>query len=243
MLNLSIGMMNKKRTARLAGLIYLLVVATGIFSLAYVPKTLINWNDGEATFTNIHSNLLLFRFSIYSSVICYAAFIVLPILLYKLLRPVGETTAIFMVVLALLSVPSSFHNLQYKYEVIRLIRASASPGNLNPGDLYASVLSALQRYDAGILLSTVFWGLWLLPFGLLVYQSGFIPRLFGVLLVLGCIGYLVNFTGHTLMEDYSKLTIGQYTGLLPAIAEIGICIWLLIFGIKEKKDENYQTAL
>lgn len=236
-------MINKKRTARLAGLMYLLVVITGIFSLAYVPKTMINWNDGKATFTNIHSNLFLFRLSIYSNVICYTAFIVLPILLYRLLKPFGEYTALFMVVLALISVPLSFYNLQHKFEVIRLVTGSASQINSDRTELYSSVMTAFQRYDAGIFITTVFWGLWLLPFGLLVYQSGIIPKPFGVLLVLGCIGYLVNFTGHTLIADFSKLGISKYTSLLPAIAEIGTCIWLLLFGIKEKNHEKFQSAL
>ena len=78
----------------------------------------------------------------------------------------------------------------------------------------------------------VFSGLWLFPFGYLVYQSKFLPKIFGVLLMLGCFGYLINFMGETLMANYSKLGIGFYISLPASIGEIGICLWLLIVGCR-----------
>lgn len=95
---------------------------------------------------------------------------------------------------------------------------------------------SLHQYNGELLLATVFWGLWLFPFGLLVYKSGFIPKLFGVLLMFGCVGYLINFTGNSLLENYSNIGIGKYVGMLPAIAEIGICFWLLFYCLKSKED-------
>lgn len=68
---------------------------------------------------------------------------------------------------------------------------------------------SLHLYNDGILLATVFWGLWLFPLGLLVYRSGFIPKFLGVLLMFGCLGYLINFTGNTLFENYSNIGVGN----------------------------------
>jgi hypothetical protein len=83
-----------KLTARLAGLIYLIVVVTGIFSLAYVPSNLIDRKDQAKTFGQISASETLFRMSLVSSAICYVAFLVLPFILYKLLSSVNETAAI-----------------------------------------------------------------------------------------------------------------------------------------------------
>ena len=77
---------NKKK-ARLAGFLYLIVVVTGIVSLAYIPSKLINWKNAEATLINISTNETLFRYGILSGLICYTAFLLLPFALYRLLNP------------------------------------------------------------------------------------------------------------------------------------------------------------
>ena len=229
-------MNTNKNTARAAGLIYLVVIITGMFSLAYVPKKLIDWNSGTTTFNNITASPSLFRLGIYSSVVCYVAFTFLPLVLYKLLRTVNESHARAMVILALLSVPLSFNNLQHKYAALTLTGKESSLQNVSIEDLQSKLMFSLHQYNDGLLLATVFWGLWLFPFGLLVYRSGFMPKLLDVLLMSGCVGYLINFTGQTLFENYSKIGIGKYMGMLPAVAEIGTCFWLLFFGLKTKRN-------
>ena len=223
-----------KNTAKAAGFLYLAVIVTGMFSLAYVPQKLIDWDSGTATFYNITASPLLFRLGIYSSVVCYMAFTFLPLVLYKLLKTVNEFHARSMVILALLSVPLSFNNLQHKYAALTFTGKESFLHDVSTENLQSKLMFSLHQYNDGLLLTTVFWGLWLLPFGLLVYRSGFIPKFLGVLLVLGCVGYLVNFTGNTLFENYSKAGIGKYMSMLPAAGEICICFWLLFFGSKAK---------
>ncbi len=229
-------MNTNKNTATIAGVIYLAVILTGMFSLAYVPKKLIDWNNSTVTFNNITASHSLFRLGIYSSVLCYVAFTFLPFVLYKLLRTVNEVYARAMVILALLSVPLSFNNLQHKYAALTLTGKETFLQNISVEDLQSKLMFSLHHYNYGILLATVFWGLWLFPFGLLVYRSGFIPKILGVLLMLGCTGYLINFTGNTLLENYSQIGIGKYMSMLPAVAEIGTCFWLLYFGFKTKRN-------
>ena len=221
-----------------AGFIYIIVIITGMFSLAYVPQKLIDWNNARVTFNNIVASPGLFRMGIYNSVLCYAAFTFLPLYLYRLLRTVNEPQARAMVLLALLSVPLSFSNLQHKYAVLALTGKGPILPDIPIADLHEKLMFSLHQYNDGVLLSTVFWGLWLFPFGLLVYRSGFMPKILGVLLMLGCVGYLINFTGHTLFEHYAESGIGNYISMVPAVAETGICFWLLYFGMKTKKDGN-----
>jgi hypothetical protein len=215
--------------ARLAGLLYLVVVLTGIFSLAYVPGQLFNWKDGVATTQNIVANETMFRAGILSSMMCYTAFLLLPLVLYRLLQNVSRNAAILMVVLAVVSVPISIINLQHKWAVLSLIETNAGQLPLN---IAAQVMEALTTYNHGILLVALFWGLWLLPFGYLVYRSGFLPKILGILLMLGCVGYLINLVGQTLLPHYSQLGISKYISLPASIGEIGTCLWLLIVGVK-----------
>jgi hypothetical protein len=218
-----------RQTARLAGLLYLVVVLTGIFSLAYVPGQLIHWKDGVATTQQITEIQTLFRAGILSSLLCYTAFLLLPLALYRLLQSVNRNAALLMVVLAVVSVPISIINLQHKWTVLSLLETNAGQPPLN---IAAQVMQALTAYDHGILLVSLFWGLWLLPFGYLVYRSGFLPKILGILLMLGCGGYLINLCGHTLLPNYSQLGVSKYISLPASIGEIGTCLWLLIAGVK-----------
>ncbi len=231
-----------KTTARLAGLIYLIVVVTGTFSLGYVPSKLIVWSDAAKTFQQITESQTLFRLSIISSVICYVAFLLLPFVLYRLLHSVNEIAAKLMVILAVVSVPISMLNLQNKYAVLTLINGTNYLKNVDTSQINSQTMFWLENYDRGILIASIFWGLWLFPFGFLVYKSGFLPKVLGILLMLGCCGYLVNFVGNTMFENYGGSLISSIASKPQALGEIGTCLWLLIRGMAEKAKEFVKSG-
>ncbi|KYP13678.1 DUF4386 domain-containing protein, partial [Flavihumibacter sp. CACIAM 22H1] len=152
-----------KKKAGVAGLIYLAVIITGLFSLAYVPNKLIDWNNSSITFNNIKNAQSFFRIGIYSSVLCYLFFSFLPLALYNLLKTVNETQARTMVLLALLSVPLSFNNLQHSYTALLLTGNDQMIKGTEVDALATKLMFSLHQYNEGILLITVFWGLWLFP--------------------------------------------------------------------------------
>lgn len=225
--------MSFRNTGRIAGLLYLVVVITGIFSLAYVPSKLIVWSDSSVTFNNILNSQLLFRLGIISGLICYTFFLFLPLALYKLFKTVHKTYSRYMVILAIVSVPISFVNMLNKFAVLSIINSKERQQDL--------MMFYLDQYDYGNLIVQIFWGLWLFPFGYLVVKSGIIPKFLGVLLMLGCCSYLINFFGNALFSNYYKLGISSYVQLPATIGEIGTCLWLLIMGAKNKtipEDQN-----
>lgn len=232
--NTNFKMTSNKKTARIAGLLYLVVVLTGIFSLAYVPTKLIVWDNAVTTFNNISTHETLFRLGVVSSLVCYIFFILLPISLYKLLKPVNDFYAKIMVLLAVISVPISYVNLQNKFAVLSIINGE-NPKSFTNEHLQSQVMFYLNQYDNGILMVSIFWGLWLFPFGYLVYKSGFLPKILGILLMIGCFGYMINFLGNFLISDYASFGVSKYISKPATVGEIGICLWLLIMGAKENK--------
>ena len=99
-------------------------------------------------------------------------------------------------------------------------------------------MSVFVSLNKGDLISQVFWGLWLFPFGLLIFKSGFLPKILGVLLMLGCISYLFDSFGRVLFSNYYEI-VNTNLILLPAsIGEIGTCLWLLIMGARERVVER-----
>jgi hypothetical protein len=225
-----------KKTARIAGVLYLVVVLTGLFSLMYVPSKLIVWDSASETISRIIASETLFRLGIFASISCYIAFLLLPIVLYKLLSPVNKNHAVAMVALAVVSVPISLFNLSHKFAVLTLISKEAYLKTFTLEQLQSQVLLQLNYYNNGIQLASVFWGLWLFPFGYLVFKSGFLPKILGIFLMAGCVGYLLNFTGKLLCSGYHELGVSTFVSLPGTIGEIGICLWLLIVGMKVKNN-------
>jgi Domain of unknown function (DUF4386) len=226
---------SNKKLARIAGLLYFGVVLTGIFTLMYVPAKLIVSDNASLTYHNIVSSESLFRLGIVSGLLCYTFFLFLPLLLYRLLKPVNENYAKLMVLLAVLSVPIFFINVQNEFTVLSLVNGTANQFGFSAEQIQSQVMLYLNQYDNGMRIVHIFSGLWLFPFGYLVFKSGFLPKILGVLLMLGCFGYLINFVGHTLIPNYSTIGISSYISLPASIGEIGTCLWLLIMGAKNKK--------
>lgn len=217
--------------SRIAGMLYLIVIITGLFSLMYIPKNLFVYGNALETAQNISQKTGMFRISLASSVICYLAFTFLVIFLYQILRTVDIFVARVMMILALISVPVSFYNLINKYAILDLIKDNTS----DLAQKSEKIMELLNNYDNGIFILTIFWGLWLLPFGFLIFRSGFYPKIIGVLLMVGCFGYLINFFGNTLFVDYQSVGVLQYLKLLPTVGEFSICFWLLFVGARKTK--------
>lgn len=220
------------KTARLAGVFYFLIAVTGLFSLMYVPSLLIVWDNPSETIDNIKSSEFLFRMEILSELLCYLFFIPLPLILYQLFKRINKTQAVLMVVLAIASVPISFNAVANKLDVLSLVRGAEYLNLYTPEEIQAQVMLAFKSYYNGILAVQVFWSLWLFPFGYLVFKSEFLPKLLGLFLMVGSIGYFLDFIGRIAFADYGSLWISDYITIPASIGELGTCLWLLIMGIK-----------
>jgi hypothetical protein len=89
----------------------------------------------------------------------------------------------------------------------------------------------------------VFWGLWLFPLGYLVLKSRAIPRILGIFLMLGSVGYLVEFFGGLLLEGYEDLGISTLVSVPSGVGEIGTCLWLLVMGARVRSDARASSTL
>jgi len=201
----------------------------------YVPNQL-EVDDAATTVANIMANETLFRFGIYVGLIGYGIFLILPLVLSKLLSPVSKIPAVLMVTFAVVSVPISYVNMLNEFAVLTLIGKANYLTAFTAEELRAQISLHLRYYDNGNLMASIFWGLWLLPFGYLVFRSGVLPKVIGLMLMFGCFGYLINFTGRFLFYDqYHGSTLASFITIPGSLGEIGICLWLLIVGVKEKQ--------
>lgn len=224
-------MTDEDKIARLAGALYLVVVVTGLFSLMYVPSQITVSGDPHATIQNITAHGPLFRAGIAAFLVEQIAFLLLPLALFKLLRHVHQTSAVLMVALAIASVPVALVSLVDRLDALEILSGPPSQ-SLAPGLLLSQARLSLDAYGNGLLVTTLFWGLWLLPFGYLVIRSGFLPKILGVLLVLGGLGYVTEVFWEILVPGtgFPDLLV-----LPAAVGEIGICLWLVVVGARKRQ--------
>lgn len=231
---------SRKTLTHLAGLAYFIVVIAGVFSLMYVPNELFDYQDPTKTYTNLNQNILLFRFDIVANIICYLAFMVLPLLLYKVLKPVNLIMSQTMVLLALMSIPISLVSVMHKLDILDLLTDPVVKNLYSEDSIRSQVFFHLKQFNNGVDMVAIFWGSWLFPFGYLVYKSEFLPKILGILLMVGAIGYIINLFGKILVENYYDLGFGTYLSIPSSIGEIATCFWLLIMG--DRKGFHFKKS-
>jgi hypothetical protein len=210
--------------ARIAGLLYLLVVPLGVFGSLYVPSRLIVSGDAVTTANNLMASELLFRFSIVSDLLAPLVLIFVVLFLYKLLKPVNKNMARLMMIFLLLGVPIALISKVNQFIALQLLSGADYLTVFTREQLQALALLFLRLHDRGGTIASIFWGLWLFPMGYLVFKSGFFPRILGILLMIACFGYVINsfaiFLGYTVN-----------VGLIAALGEVLFILWLLIKGV------------
>lgn len=219
-----------KKIARLAGLLYLFLIITGIYGIFYVSTQVIVLGDTVTTAQNIIANEFLFRTGIINDLISNIIFMLLVLVLYRMFKQVNENQAKLMVALVVVQIPAVFIMEALNITSLMIFKGEIlQTFELNQRQDLAMLF--LKINDYGTLTLEMFWGLWLLPFGLLVYKSGFIPRIFGIMLMIAGIAYMNDSFIALLFPSYSAL-INQPILLLVAIGEISITLWFLIKGVK-----------
>lgn len=224
-----------KSTARIAGLLYLFLIISGVYGVIYLPSQIIVPGDSVSTAKNIISNELLFRTGFLNDIISNTIFLLLALVLYQFLKSVNENIAKIMLALVIVQIPCVFLMETFNITSIMLLKGEILK-TFEPGQRQDLAMLFLNINDYAILPLEMFWGLWLLPFGLLVYKSEFIPRTFGILLIIGGIAYMIDSTIGILFPNYS-LFVKYPTLLLVAIGEISITFWLLIKGVKTQEQK------
>ena len=227
----------KKKNARIAGLLYLVMAIIGGFGILYIPAQIVVSGNAVDTVNNILDNEFLFRLAIASQLISGILFIFLALALYRILENVNPTHAKIMVIMVLIAVPVGFAITIPLIGALHLVSGLDIPAVFETEQIYGLVLSLLISHQFGILVVGIFWGLWLFPFGYLVYKSGFIPRIFGVLLMIGCGAYLIDTFGWLMFPEIRDVIL-PYLMLPLAAGEFSIIAWLVFFGVKIKAVNN-----
>jgi hypothetical protein len=132
---------------------------------------------------------------------------------------------------ALVSVPITFINVLNEIATLMLVSGTDFFAAFDKRQLDALAFLFFRLHGQGLNVVSIFWGIWLFPFGMLVIRSRFIPRFLGILLIIAGVGYVIS--------SFTTLLMPQYKGPVDTIAgnlelgELPIIVWLLIWGARE----------
>lgn len=231
----SAAAISARRWARLAGLLYLIGSVTGVFGILYGPSLVVG--DDAATTRHIMAAQSLFRLSIVSALLDQVIFIFVVVALYQLLRSVNRTIAGLMVIFLLIGVPIAALNELNNGAVLILLNGAAFSNGFTVDQLHALVRFFLDVHAFGLTIFNFVGAPWFFTMGYLVFMSGFLPRVLGVLLVINGLGYLITGSAALLRPDLG-LNVVTFTGWV----EVVFASWLLIRGINVRAWEERAHA-
>lgn len=218
-----------KKNARIAGLMFLIMVISGLFAELFFRQKVLT-ADAATTAVNLLANRFLARAGIVSDIVMALSYLLTAVALYRLLRSVDESLARRMVLFAAMGSAILFTSFIGEY--MPLLLTGAQNSAFTAQQLNDLAFFSFTAYETGYRIGQVFFALWVLPLGLLICRSKFIPKVFGVLFLVEAICGLLSVVVYFLLGDAATADLLLIPG---TVAEFALLFWLLIRGINEKK--------
>lgn len=212
-----------KNLSRITGATYLLMIPFGVLGILYVANAIFVAGDIVTTIDNISANISMIHLSVFASLIVQLIQILLVLLLYRLFSHVNKTAAVLMVAFIIPAVSIAMLNEVFLLAIVELVSNATYLASFTATQIQGLVQLLFGAHQAGVMIAQIFWGLWLFPMGYLVYKSGYVPRIIGVLLMIGCFGYLMDSFLFILAIDIG-FTVSEFTFL----GEVLLPLWLLL---------------
>jgi len=229
-----------KRLARIAGLLYLLVGIFGGFAQGFVYPRIYVAGDGATTAGNVLTNSDLVRTGVVADLFQATVWVFLAITLSRLFNHVNKNMASAMIVLAAVGAVITCLSGVFEFEALRVATGAVNLADLGTSGSNGLVLLLVDAHHYGLLTAQIFFGLWLVPMGYLAYTSGWFPKALGIVLVAACVSYLLDMLLAFLVPTFEQ-DVHAFTGIVPAVAEIWMVGYLLVFGVRSVKTSKLKN--
>jgi Domain of unknown function (DUF4386) len=232
-----IAQVSPRLNARIAGVFYLVTILTRMFVEIFVRNRLVVSDNAAATANNIVAHEPLWRLGFATDIIAFASYIALAALLYELLKPVNQSLSLVAAFFGL--VASVVHAISSLFHLAPLVLLGGAPyltvftvEQLQALALVFLRLRAAAYHNIGL----VFFGLYLLSVGILIFKSAFLPRIIGVVMVLAGLSYM------PFLSPPLARSMQPYILFFPAIGQISLTLWLLVMGVNAQRWKEQLNA-
>jgi Domain of unknown function (DUF4386) len=227
--------MNRKRTARLAGVLFLLATVAGGFGLSYIRTYVIVTTDAELTVANLLASELWFRAAVVGSLLSQVFLLFFGLTMFRLFREVDRWLATVFLAAIMITVGIAVFNQLNNFEALLILSQSGYLKVFSPEQLKALAMNSLRLANGpGQGIIEIFWTPYYFAFGLLMMKSRFAPKLLGVLLMSMAAGFSINLLDKFLIPQFHPLFFTRLAMSLGAIGGVPTMLWLLIKGVRDE---------
>lgn len=223
-----------KNLARIAGLLYLVVIATGLFAEVFVRQAFTVSGDAMATANHMRSAEQLFRYGFLADLINFIAGLPCVLIIYILFKPIQKNIAKLAMMFVLIQTAIIALNLLFQMAPLLMLSGKPYLNSFQPAQLAALSLLSMNIQSLGYGIGLIFFGCYCLLIGYLIYQSNRVPRILGVLYAIAGLGYIINSLVMFLSKNFAN-PLFVYLAIPIFIGELSFCLWLLIKGVKDEK--------
>lgn len=230
-------MISNNKIARTAGALYFLyIIATAVANASRTK--LIDTEGIYATSTNIMTSGGLFKIGFISDIFAGVLFLLAAWALYVLLMPVNKNVALLFLLLNSAGVAVQCLNMLNLYSAFLLSSGAEFMKVFQPDQIPALAMHFIHLHEAGFMIAQFFFSAWLFPLGYVVYKSGFLPRILGIILMVECFGWLLYPLQYFL---FPSTVIVYMSSAIGFIGEFSLTLWLLIMGVKKSKPALHKA--
>jgi hypothetical protein len=233
-------MMSPRLKARIAGLLYLIVIAGGLFSEMFVRGRLVVAGDAQATAYNIVAHERLYRWGFAAEIFYCACNVPLNFILYDLFKVVNRSVTLLAVAFALVGTGIEAVSLLAHYAPLVFLGGAPYLSAFSAEQLQAAAYTSLRMFEYGFAVTLVFFGGFCLCLGYVILKSDFFPRIIGALLAVEGLCYLINSFANFLAPAFAARFFPVL--MASAVAELSLCGWLLVAGVNVQRWQAQAEA-
>ena len=230
-------MISNKNLARIAGLLYLIVIATGLFAEVFVRQALKVSGDALATANNIQSSEMLFRWGLVADLINFVCGLPCVLIIYFLFKRVNKFLLQLALIFVVIQTAIIAVNLLNQISPLLILSNNAYLNTFQPNQLATLLQLSLNIQGVGYAIGLVFFGFYCLIVGYVIFNSKMIPKFLGILYIISGLGYLMNSFIMLLSKGFAN-PVFAYVTIPIFIGELSFCLWLLIKGVDNSKTFN-----
>lgn len=227
--------------ARVGGVLYLIIIVAGLFGEVFVRDTLVVSGDATATANNVLASQLLWRAGVAGNLFHLACAVALALIFYVLLRPVSRNLALLAAFFELISIALEAAGKLYLLAALLPLGKAEYLKAFQPEQLHVLAYLSIRSHAYVFGISLIFFGCACLILGYLIFRSGYLPKILGVLMQIAGLSYLTNSFALVLAPAVANMLFPAV--LVPAfIGETSLCVWLIVKGVNVARWNEQASA-
>jgi len=242
--NIDTSSFSPNKYTRIGGILYLVIIVAGMFAEVFVRNKLLVSGDATATADNIINNQLLWRIGISADLLMQVCDLPLMFIFYVLLKPVNKNIALLNLLFNLIQTAVLVANKLNLLTALFYLSDAEYLKALSPDQLHTLSYLSIKLHNTGFGNGLIFFGFVCVLEGYLIFKSGFFPKTLGILMQIAGVCYLIN-SFSLILSPVLANSLFPFILIPPFIAEMSLCLWMLIRGLNvpvwEKLARAHQT--